>query len=275
MKREQKPHTERLGTKSRGNMNGIGLVHRRNYQLDNEAKEITIWEEGNKLCLVNLLPKFVGEAVRALTPEICSLSEYEHRKNFKIAEVDELLRIAFWDEYFQTCDDRATGGEQQNMRMDAIYPRICSKETFYSYVIKTPERLAYMIKPPRGYMLSNRNLLEKGYQKFQEILELPLKDENGKINTGLVGQLIKMVILLENRVRGSVAHQLNINSQSLVANVNYEAPMHNRNIDAEIHKADMEIAALSDQNLLTDAAIRSIVKDAKKIVDIPSEDIIG
>lgn len=251
----------------KGNItNGIGLVHRRNHQLDPETKEITIWELGNPLCLVNILPERVGEAVKELSPEMCSLSEFEHKEKYKISEVDELLRISFWDEYFQTCDELSGSMNHEKMRMDAVYPRVCSRETFYHGVVSCPHRLAFLIKPPRGYMLSNRSLLEKGYQKFREILELPLIDvETGKPNSPLIGQIIKMVVLLENRVRGSVAHQLNINQQSLVANVTYEAPKANRNIDHEIEQADKEIAALSEKNMITDTSIKDEIRQAREI----------
>ena len=274
MSREVKPGVK-AQSKSKASLNGIGLVHRRSFQLDPEAKEITIWEEGNPLCLVNLLPKVVAEYVKKLTPEICALSEHEHRLMYQNSEVDELLRIAFWDEFFQTCDDMATGADRVKMRMDAIYPRICSKETFYNAAIHKPERLAFIIKPPKGYMLTNRNLLEMGYNKFREILKLPLIDaETGKANTPLIGQVIKMVVLLENRVRGSVAHQLNIQSQSVVANVNYEAPLHNRNIDYELEKADKEIAALSDKYIISDRSLAAPAEITVNSKDLSEEILV-
>jgi hypothetical protein len=248
--------------------NGIGLVHRRNYQLDHEAKEITIWEESNPNCLVNMLPKVVGDAVRNLSPEICSMSESEHLERFKISDVDEMLRLAFWDEYFQTTDDRISHNGEHKMRMDAIYPRICSRETFYNAVVGTPHRLAYIIKPPRGYMLQNRTLLEKGYKRLEEVLKLPLIDsETGKPFAALIGQFIKITVLLENRVRGSVAHQVHISQQNLNVNVDYEAPKGPRDIDYEIEMADKEIAALNDTGMISDRQIMRDVYDATRVID--------
>lgn len=228
--------------------NGIGLVHRRAHQLDPETRIITIWEEGNPTCLVNLTPRKISDAIKNLTPEICNLPEYEHKKKYKINEQDELLRLAFWDEYFQACDEASKDGSAFKMRMDAIYPRICSREYFYKYVVDSPEKLAFIIKPPRGYMLSNRNLLEKGYERMREILELPITDENGKADAKLIGQILKAVILLENRVRGSVAHQVNINQQTLQMNVDYEPPKTNRNVDQELLQVEKEILSLTGKS---------------------------
>lgn len=224
---------------------GIGLVNRRNFQLDPEAKEIVVWEEGNPTCLVNLLPEKIGLSVRALTPEILNYSEADHLRLYKISEMVQQVRLAFWDEYFEASDERSRNVHGRKMRMEAVYPRICNRTHFYEYMIDRPEVLAFIIKPPKGYMLKMRYLLERGHERFKEILEMPLQTPNGTLDYKLIGQIIKIVTLVENRVRGSVAQQLNINSTAVSLNANYEVPKTFSSVEEEIKQIEREISEIN------------------------------
>jgi hypothetical protein len=224
---------------------GIGLVNRRNHQLDPEAKEIVIWEDGNPTCLVNLLPEKIATAVRSLTPELLNYSESDHVRKFKISEMAQQIRLAFWDEYFEASDERSRNVHGRNMRVEAIYPRICSREHFYSKMVDTPEVLAFIIKPPKGYMLKMRYMLERAHERFLEILEMPLTNPDGTTDHKVIGNIIKIATLVENRVRGSVAQQVNINSQSLVLNADYEPPKTFQSLEAEIKDVEREILEIT------------------------------
>lgn len=224
---------------------GIGLVNRRNHQLDPEAKEIVIWEDGNPTCLVNLLPEKIADCVRNLVPDLLNYSEADHIRRFKISEMTQQVRLAFWDEYFEASDERTRNVHGRKMRVEAIYPRICSREHFYQKMVDVPEVLSFIIKPPKGYMLKMRYMLERAHERFLEILEMPFTNPDGTTDHKVIGNIIKIATLVENRVRGSVAQQLNINSNSVTLNANYEAPKTFNTVEAEIRAVEKEILEIT------------------------------
>lgn len=155
------------------------------------------------------------------------------------------IRLTFWDEYFEACDERSRNVNGSNMRVEAIYPRICSREHFYTKMIDQPEVLAFIIKPPKGYMLKMRYLLERAHERFDEILNMPLVKPDGTADHKVIGNIIKIATLVENRVRGSVAQQVNINSQSLVVNADYEAPMTYQSVEQQIKDVEKQILEIT------------------------------
>ena len=82
--------------------------------------------------------------------------------------MDEMLRLSFWDEFFIASD------ACRKMRIEAIYPKVCTREHFYRNIIANEHRFAFILRPPDDYILKMRGLLELGLRKFEEILRLPI-----------------------------------------------------------------------------------------------------
>jgi hypothetical protein len=211
-------------------------------------KEIVFWEEANPRSLINLLTPRLKELARQLPSDLIGASEKELRKKLDPSSLDEQLRIAFWDEYFLTVDNNS-----RSMRAEAVFARVTDKETFYE-VIKSPLRLAYMLKPPQDYFLQMRSLLNIGMLRFEEVLKLPLENPNGTVNTKLIGELIKIVSIVDNRVKGAVTQKIQIDattkstSQVLNVNATYEPPKTHQQIQAELREIEKEIRQLQVPN---------------------------
>jgi hypothetical protein len=207
------------------------------------AQEIVFWEDHNPKCVINLVSNRLRELMRELPPELLTTPVNKLRRQLNPGWVVEQIRIAFWDEYFLTIDN-----EETSMRMAAVYGKVCAKEHFYDY-IKHPLTLAYILQPPSDYMYKMRAMLDMGLERFDEILHLPLENPNGTVNTKLISEIVKVVALIDNRVKGAVAQKLTIDQTSKNLNVNvnqtYEAPKSAREIQQELHDIEQEIKQLS------------------------------
>lgn len=211
-------------------------------QLDPNLREIAFWEEGNPKSVINVVSDRLREQMKKIPPEILGMSDKEFRHHYEAPWTVEQLRIAFWDEFWLTTDNNAKA-----MRMAAVYARVCPKERFYDY-IRHPLALAYIVRPPRDYILSMRSLLDIGMERFYEILNLPLEGPNGKIDTRLLGEIVKIVSLVDNRVKGAVAQKIVVDqttkSLSVNVNKNYEIPKSEAEIKRELIEIEKEIRQL-------------------------------
>lgn len=205
------------------------------------ATEIVYWEEHNPRSLINVVSDKMTKLLRQLPPDLLAMPEKELRKKLEPSWIQEQLRLAFWDEYFLTMDN-----DEKFMRMEAVHSKVCSKEFFYQQ-IEIPLFLLFMIKPPQGYMLKMRSLLDIGLERFREVLQLPLHLTNGNVDTRLIGEIVKIVALVDNRVKGAVTQRIQLDStqRSMNVNVNYEPPKSATEINDEIKQIQREIKELT------------------------------
>jgi hypothetical protein len=223
---------------------GVGHVEqhaikRNPEQLDPNRREVVFWEARNPKSVMNLVSPKLAECMRVLPQDFLGMSEKALRKKLDPGWVDEQLRIAFWDEYFLTVD---TNGSR--MRMEAVYARVCAKDVFYDRVAN-PLALAYICKPPQDYLYQMRSLLNLGLERFAEVLQLPLEHE-GRVDTRLIAEIVKIVTIVDNRVKGAVTQKFQIDStsKSVNLNVDYEAPKTHQDIQKELKDIEKEIKSL-------------------------------
>lgn len=202
--------------------------------------DITLWEHKNPRSLINLVSPKLAEHMRALQPYLFTLSDSAFAKKYEAPWIVQQLKICFWDEYFLTQDK-----DFKSMRIEAMYSKVCSKEYFYE-LVSDPLTLTYILRPPSGYMIRMRSLLDIGLERFREILTLPIVDYNGKIDAKHVNNIIKIVSIVDNRVKGAVTQNIKIDGthKSMNMNVNYEAPKSHRQIESELLQIEKEILEL-------------------------------
>ena len=220
-------------------MPSFGVIPAEKYQLDTARKELIFWEEGNPNCVVNLLTPRLKKAAMAIPGHLLGMSADTLRKKIKANSMDEQLRVSFWEEYFVASDNN------QKMRIEAIYPRVCVREYFYRHFVDNPARFAYMLHPPPEYMLQMKSLLTLGLRRFEEILQMPLTNEKGVVNSKLVSEIVRIVMLVDNRVKGSVVQKVQLEQKSVNVNLNYEPPKKIEDIDAELKAVEKELRQLA------------------------------
>ncbi len=217
----------------------FGVIPAEKYQLDTSRKEIVFWEQGNPNCVVNLLTPRLKKAAMNIPGHLLGMSADTLRKKIKANSMDEQLRVSFWEEYFVASDNN------QRMRIEAIYPRVCVREYFYKHFVDNPARFAYMMHPPPEYMLQMKSLLQLGLRRFEEILQMPITNEKGVVNSKLVAEIVRIVMLVDNRVKGSVVQKVQLEQKSVNVNLNYEPPKKIEDIDAELKAVEKEIRQLA------------------------------
>jgi hypothetical protein len=254
----------------------FGIIPTDKYQLDTARKEIIFWEEGNPNCVVNLLTPKLKKAAMAIPGHLLGMYADTLRKKIKANSMDEQLRVSFWEEFMLASDNN------QKMRVEAIYPRVCVREYFYKHFVDNPARFAYMLHPPAEYMLQMKSLLQLGLRRFEEILQMPLTNDKGVVNSKLVSEIVRIVMLVDNRVKGSVVQKIQLDQKSVNVNVSYEPPKKIEDIDKELKDVENEIKRLStpekqpiEDFLFNDTfpAAKDLESDAREYVEATATSI--
>lgn len=231
-----------------GNQELIEIPIPRNDKQLTPVHEIIFWEDNNPNCVINLVTDRMREYMRELPPSLLAMDEVKLRKQLEPGWTIESLRQAFWDEYFITVDNK-----QKAMRLAAVYAKVCTREHFYD-IIKNQLALSYIVCPPAEYMYKMRSLLDIGLERIREVLSKPLENPNGTVNTRLISEIVKIVALVDNRVKGAVVQKVTIDQTSKNLNVNfnpnYEPPKSVTDIDNELANIDNELRMLKAKSTL-------------------------
>lgn len=155
-----------------------------------------ILEESNPRSLLNIAPKGVGALMREMNPMWLSYSEKELKG--KVPDDPQLnrLRIAFWKEY-----DHAQSQMRQmlwaNIGRLVQRPSISLADYFHRQ-----ETLAYILCPPASYDAFLEEALSHGMSRIREILDLPIKDGDGRVNPKVGELILKAAAFLDLRTHG-------------------------------------------------------------------------
>lgn len=114
---------------------------------------------------------------------------------------DNRLRLKFWNEY-----ERAQESMEW-MVVVHIYSGICSREYFFQKYMIEPYKMAWLLCPPANYLVITEEALQVGLEALRDILEQKLTLPNGRINVALGNLKLKIVELLDIRVKGAVVQK--------------------------------------------------------------------
>lgn len=241
--------------------------------------ELVFYDADNPRCVVNLLTNKLKENALKLPPHLLARTSKELEQKFEPSMLDRQLRLAFWDEYFLTQDNA-----QKHMRMEAVYGRICSREMFYT-IVDSEIRYAWLLTPPEQYTYKMRALLDIGLERMLEVLQLPMIVEKihpttkipyKVIDSKIVGEIIKAVAILDNRVRGAVPQHIRIQSEQRNLNVNVGSsivperaiPQTHQGIQDELAAVQRQIDALKESPNPIGVGAKIKVEGEHEILDV-------
>jgi hypothetical protein len=186
--------------------------------------DYSILDDGDPFSLVNIVPPSLRLLIEAIPDEYFGMGEDELRATVLPDTTLNCLRISFWREY----SDSLTEGRVFNM--SNVSSGICTRE-FFQRVMLRDKSLAWMVLPPRNYMMLQEELLQEGLFKLREFLSSKLIDKKSsvkfdkhgnkaetteeKINVSAVGEARKIVEMLENRLKGSVVKRIAVQTQDV------------------------------------------------------------
>ncbi len=156
-------------------------------------------------------------------------------------ETDNCLRVKFWHEYERAHQDGT------KMVMSAVYSTICPSEYFYNVYLGRPEKLAWILTPPMEYETRLKALILLSTSQLNEILELPNRDEKGRVNVKILELKAKIHFQLEQRIHGAVVQRLEQKTQTL-----------------NIHTTDKAVAKMAAANTMEDIQRRMKELEARE-----------
>ena len=168
----------------------------------------------NPRSLYNLVPTHVQEKFDIVPSKYLVMDERDLKKIVKPSATLNSLRFKFWQEY-----NRAQNMDE-NMRMGEVYRGICTQVFFNHCVLRSPTMASWLLTPPKTDMRLMEESLNFGVDRIREILELPLHDAKGKVNSAVANLILKAFALLDARVKGTPIQQHHIRSLSVTASAN-------------------------------------------------------
>jgi hypothetical protein len=182
--------------------------------MDDLSTEIMFWDRNNPRSLVNLVPPLAAKKLEAarLDPYVAEILDiYDESQMVKELRdigygptaTDNRLRLKFWVEY-----DYAQSNNLKQLDVKRIVAGICSQAFFYTRYLDQPRKVAWLLCPPSGYMAKSEEALTYGLGQLRELLEMPHIDPHtGKLDTKLGELKLKIVALLDQRVKGAVVQK--------------------------------------------------------------------
>jgi hypothetical protein len=175
---------------------------------------VDLWTRTDPRSVINIAGDQLAEAMLTASkerPELFQLDERDLYKEMKVKPnpTDNRLRLRFWDEY-----DRSQS-YQKSMEMHLVYAGVCSKQYFYGRYLTLAEKVAWLLCPPASYMVKMEEALAFGIERLRDILEINPMLASGKVDSRLADIQMKIVALLDMRVKGAVVQKIEQKNMNL------------------------------------------------------------
>jgi len=206
-----------------------------------QGEALALLDTSNPNSIINKVPELMIEPIKV----VCHKNGYDFicdpnilRSNGKIDSLDDRVRLAFWDSYSQATLRGKQMKFSQFVNVNSIY-----MEDFIKRYLNDPgHKLAYLLRSPQKYGAAMRSLLNRGVERLEEIMNLPIVNEKtGKVDTALISQILKATQLIDLRVKGAIVQKMQIQQQNLNYDVNTSLAQ-NESITKEL--ANMSMAEL-------------------------------
>jgi hypothetical protein len=168
---------------------------------------IVIFDRKNPRSLINIVWEELRDSMLALEANHQDLLQLTERKLEKLLEPDPTesrLRLRFWDEYSRAQE------KGKRMLLAEVCRGVCSGDFWEKNILRDLKRVAYIINPPTNYIVTMEELLYKGLDRVREVLDLPIKDAKGRPDARLISEMVKIVQMLDQRVKGAIIQKVAI-----------------------------------------------------------------
>lgn len=172
----------------------------------------SVRDQSDHFSLTNFLSEKLKQRVLEIPEGMLMITEAELKEACGPTACDYALRVSFWRE-FEKMMWRGSG----KIVCAGIYAGICSDVYFYKKFILNDAKLAWMIRPMQTYQKEMESILYRCTERLWELVEVPLKDKKGKVDSKMAEVLLKTITQVENRVKGMAVQRQE--TKSLVHNV--------------------------------------------------------
>lgn len=175
-----------------------------------------LYSEDNPDALINVLPMRlvpVLKRVREKIPRILLADERDIRRYVEPTERCDRLRLSFWDEY------NASTACSKRMSLQSILSGICAWESWITVYEPNDKRMVWLFTPPTNYVAMMRQILHRGTERLLEIMNLPMFNDDGKVDVRTAQLVLRAWQLADMRVKGGVTQRVQIEQKSMNVNV--------------------------------------------------------
>lgn len=213
-------------------------------QTDTQELSTDPWNRQNEKSVINLVNQSTAakiEKAYAKRPELFGLDERTLWKMLKEERklpnaTDNRLRLSFWQLY-----DQVQAGNARDISNTKLSAGICSPEFLVQEYFKHPEKVAWLLTPPASYTVLLQEGLQFGLEQLREILELDNfemdREGNLKPNVKVMELKTKIVMMLDQRLNGSVVQRIEQKSLNLNVSDNQVKKLSEFNTMQEIEDA--------------------------------------
>ena len=176
-----------------------------------------LYDESNPNALINMIPDRMVpllNKVKEKLPRMLLRSERELRAYCDPDERDDRVRLSFWDEY------NAATGSGKRMSIQSVICGSCSWEGWVTIYEPNHKKLLWIFTPPTSYVSAMRQILYRGTERLLEIMNLPMTDKDGKIDTKVATLVLRAWQLADMRVKGGIVQRMQVEQKNLNLNLN-------------------------------------------------------
>lgn len=180
----------------------------------------TLYDTDNPDSLINRIPQRlvpIFERVKAKLPKTLLSDEKTVRRYIEPDDRDDRVRLAFWDEY------NASTQINKRMSLQAIISGTCSWESWITAYEPHDRRMCWIFTPPTSYVSQMRHILHRGTERLLEIINLPMLNDDGKVDVKVANLILRAWQLADMRVKGGVMQRVQIEQKSMNLNLNAES----------------------------------------------------
>lgn len=230
-------------------------------------EEINMLDSSDPMSVASLVPKSMRDAMKLVPPKVWLMKFSFLTMKAQPTDLENQMRLAFWDEYAMAQD------QKRPINIASVY-RLSSQMYFQRNILENPLKLAYILSPPQKYQYKMREMLDIAHKRMREVLTLPIIDRKGQPNTKLIGEIVKIAILLENRVMGAVKQQVEVRTKSLNVNVNSDRKDY-YDVEAEIRQVEKQLKDLRSGKTVEEVEYKEEVMDVEREISAGSAGSFG
>jgi hypothetical protein len=169
------------------------------------------------------------------------------------------LRLSFWNEYENAIQ------HNRKMKISKIIAGVCTETLFKKKVLPDHKKLAYLLSPPKDYMLTVKEALDAGLDNLRAIVTAKVLDEKGQLNAKAADVVLKAIALLDMRVKGAIVQRIDQRNLNVnVSNPSREVAQSVEELDRQIEEAKQKLIKQVTQSKLPESP-RDIMTTMKEV----------
>ncbi len=196
-------------------------------------------DPNDSFSLIHFLSEKLKGIVTDLPEDLLDMSEAELKAKAHPTPGDYALRVSFWREF-----ERVMWKGHGKIASASIYAGIVSDSYFYNKFLTNKYKFAWMIRPSQTYQKEMDAILYRCTERLWELIEIPLQNKRGQLDSKAAEVLLKTIAQVENRVKGMAVQRsekknLNVNVVTRTKAVQGSESMDS--LDARIKELEIEV----------------------------------